>query len=85
MEMPERYAFGDFVLERAQQRVQNREGETLSLTPRLFEALLFFVERPGELVDKETLFCALWPDLVVEENNLSQVISALRRALGDNT
>ena len=85
MEMPERYAFGDFVLERAQQRVQNRGGETLSLTPRLFEALLFFVERPGELVDKETLFCALWPDLVVEENNLSQVISALRRALGDNT
>ncbi len=85
MELPERYAFGDFVLERTQQRVQNRAQETLSLTPRLFAALLFFVERPGELVDKETLFRALWPDLVVEENNLSQVISALRRALGDDT
>lgn len=85
MGLPERYAFGDFVLERTQQRVQNRAKETLSLTPRLFAALLFFVERPGELVDKETLFRALWPDLVVEENNLSQVISALRRALGDDT
>lgn len=85
MERTERYAFGDFVLERSQQRVQNRAGETLSLTPRLFAALLFFVERPGELVDKETLFRELWPDLVVEENNLSQVISALRRELGDDT
>lgn len=85
MERTERYAFGDFVLERSQQRAQNRAGETLSLTPRLFAALLFFVERPGELVDKETLFRALWPDLVVEENNLSQVISGLRRALGDET
>lgn len=85
MQPTERYAFGDFVLERSQQRVQNRAGETLSLTPRLFAALLFFVERPGELVDKETLFRALWPDLVVEENNLSQVISGLRRALGDET
>jgi DNA-binding winged helix-turn-helix (wHTH) protein/TolB-like protein/Tfp pilus assembly protein PilF len=85
MERTERYAFGDFVLERSQQRVQNRAGETLSLTPRLFAALLFFVERPGELVDKETLFRELWPDLVVEENNLSQVISGLRRELGDDT
>jgi DNA-binding winged helix-turn-helix (wHTH) protein/TolB-like protein/Tfp pilus assembly protein PilF len=78
------YAFGDFLLERAQQRVLRADGSALVLTPRLFNALLLFVERPGELLDKDTLMQALWPGLVVEENNLSQVVSGLRRALGDD-
>ena len=81
----ERYAFGDFVLERSQQRVRHRDGTPINLTPRLFSALLLFVERAGDLLDKDTLILALWPGLVVEENNLSQVISSLRRALGDDT
>jgi len=84
MEHPERYVFGDFELERSQQRVTHRDGTELNLTPRVFSALLLFVERPGELLDKETLMQALWPGLVVEENNLSQVVSNLRRALGDD-
>ena len=85
MSVSQRYAFGDFVLERSQQRVLHRDGTQLSLTPRLFSALLLFAERAGELLDKDTLMLALWPGLVVEENNLSQVISGLRRALGDDT
>src|SRR5450631_2677999 len=84
MALSERYAFGDFILERSQQRVRNRDGTPLNLTPRLFCALLLFAERPGDLLDKDTLITALWPGLVVEDNNLSQVISALRRALGDD-
>jgi DNA-binding winged helix-turn-helix (wHTH) protein/TolB-like protein/tetratricopeptide (TPR) repeat protein len=83
MAMVERYAFGDFVLERSQQRVLGRDGTEIALTPRLFHALLLFVESPGRLIEKDTLMRALWPGLVVEENNLSQVISALRRVLGD--
>ena len=51
---------------------------------RSTDALLFFVERPGQLLDREALFQALWPGLVVEDNNLSQTLSALRRALGDD-
>ncbi len=84
MSPSERYAFGDFVLERSQQRVLRGDGTPLNLTPRLFSALLLFVERPGDLLDKDALMLALWPGLVVEENNLSQVISGLRRALGDD-
>jgi DNA-binding winged helix-turn-helix (wHTH) protein len=80
----ERYAFGDFVLERAHERVLHRDGSALNLSPRLFSALLLFVERAGELIDKDTLILALWPGLVVDENNLSQVVSALRRELGDD-
>lgn len=83
MPAPERYAFGDFVLQRSQQRVLRSDGTALNLTPRLFSALLLFVENPDTLLDKDTLLRGLWPGLVVEENNLSQVISGLRRALGD--
>ena len=84
MAVSDRYAFGDFVLERSQQRVlRSSDGSELSLTPRLFGALLMFVENADALLDKDTLMRALWPGLVVEENNLSQTISSLRRALGD--
>ncbi len=85
MNRPERYAFDDFVLERSQQRVLRGDGTELSLTPRVFSALLLFVEHPGELLDKDTLMAALWPGLVVEDNNLSQVVSSLRRALAGAT
>jgi len=85
MPVPDRLAFGDFVLERSQQRVTHRDGTQLNLTPRHFSALLLFAERAGQLLDKDTLMLALWPGLVVEENNLSQVVSSLRRALGDDT
>ena len=83
MPAPERLAFGDFVLQRSQQRVLLRDGSELGLTPRLFGALQLFVDHPDTLLDKDRLMAALWPGLVVEENNLSQTISALRRALGD--
>lgn len=79
------YAFGGFVLQRSQRRVLRCDGTPVELTPRLFSALLFFVEHPDELLQKETLLQALWPGLVVEENNLSQVVAGLRRALGDDT
>lgn len=82
---PDAYEFGGFVLQRSQQRVLRGDGTAVELTPRLFSALLFFVEHPGELLDKERLLQALWPGLVVEENNLSQVVAGLRRALGDDT
>ena len=82
---PQRYAFGDFVLERWQYRVRHRDGTQLNLTPRVFNALLLFAEKPGQLLSKDAMMLALWPGLVVEENNLSQVVSTLRRALGDDT
>jgi DNA-binding winged helix-turn-helix (wHTH) protein/TolB-like protein/tetratricopeptide (TPR) repeat protein len=83
MAVSDRYAFGNFVLERSQQRVLRSDGSELSLTPRLFSALLLFVENADALLEKDALMLALWPGLVVEENNLSQTISSLRRALGD--
>jgi hypothetical protein len=44
---------------------------------------LCFLQHPGELLDKATLMAEIWPNAVVEENNLNQQICALRRALGE--
>jgi TolB-like protein/tetratricopeptide (TPR) repeat protein len=79
----EQLAFGDYVLD-ATRRELRRCGTPVPLTPRLYNALYLFASRPGELLDKRALIGALWPGLVVEENNLSQLVSALRRALGDD-
>jgi DNA-binding winged helix-turn-helix (wHTH) protein/TolB-like protein/tetratricopeptide (TPR) repeat protein len=78
------YEFGGFVLQPLQRRLLRGDGTPVELSPRLFNALAYFVERPDELLYKEALMKALWPGLVVEENNLSQVVAGLRRALGDD-
>src|SRR5215831_1293850 len=48
---------------------------------RAADVLLFFLERPGELVTKSEIMQAVWPGAVVEESNLTVHISAIRRAL----
>src|SRR5215469_16036310 len=80
------YEFGGFRLHAAQRRVTARaDGRPIELTPKALDALHFLVRHPGELLDKSTLIAAVWPNVVVEENNLNQVVSALRRALGDGS
>ena len=77
------YAFEGFRLD-AQHRVLSRaSGEPIPLAPKVFDTLLYFVERPGQLIAKRELLEAVWPHVVVEENNLTQAISALRRILGE--
>jgi DNA-binding winged helix-turn-helix (wHTH) protein/TolB-like protein len=77
------YEFGDFRLNVAD-RVLLRSDEVVKLMPKTIETLLILTQRKGQVVGKEELLQALWPDVVVEENNLSQHISALRKALGQD-
>ncbi len=76
------YEFGEFRLDVARRRLEIG-GRTLSLTAKAFDTLLYLVEHRGELLDKTRLMNALWPGVVVEENNLNQNISLLRRVLGE--
>ena len=76
------YEFGDFRLDPGRQQL-TCDGSVVPLKARAFDLLVYFAEHPGELVDKTTLMRAIWPNVVVEENNLSQHLSALRQALGD--
>jgi TolB-like protein/DNA-binding winged helix-turn-helix (wHTH) protein/Flp pilus assembly protein TadD len=77
------YAFEGFRLD-AQHRVLSRaSGEAIPLAPKVFDTLLYFVERPGQLIAKRELLEAIWPHVVVEENNLNQAVSGVRRVLGE--
>lgn len=60
-----------------------RDGKTVQLTAKAFDTLMVLVARAGEVVTKDELMLAVWPDTVVEENNLIQQISYLRRLLGE--
>ncbi|HET7924154.1 MAG TPA: winged helix-turn-helix domain-containing protein, partial [Rhodanobacteraceae bacterium] len=77
------YEFGEVQLDPAQRRLE-KKGEVVALHAKAFDALVYLVEHAGEAVSRRTLTEALWPKRVVEENNLTQAISALRRALGDD-
>ncbi len=74
------YTFGPFVLD-TREGTLLREGRPVQLTPKAFETLVALVERSGHCLGKEELMRRVWPDSFVEENNLSQNISQLRRAL----
>lgn len=60
-----------------------RDGATVAVTAKALDTLLFLIDRRGSTVTKSELMNAVWPDTAVEENNLTQQISALRRALGE--
>jgi DNA-binding winged helix-turn-helix (wHTH) protein/Tfp pilus assembly protein PilF len=77
------YEFGDFRLDGPGRQLLGRAGEPVPLTAKAHETLLYLLERAGTVVDKQELLGVIWPDTIVEENNLNQVISALRRALGE--
>ncbi len=76
------YEFGPFRLDAAE-RLLLRDGEPVLLPPKAFDTLLVLVANCGHILRKDDLLKAVWPETVVEENNLSQYVSALRKALGD--
>lgn len=77
------YQFGAFRLEIAQRRLFDG-GTEIPLRLKVFETLRILVENAGRLLTKEELLAAIWPDAVVEENNLNHNISVLRKTLGEN-
>ena len=77
------YEFGRFRLNVAE-RILLRDGEVVPLTPKVFDILLTLVENRGQVVSKEGLMKRVWPDTFVEEGNLTQNISLLRKALGES-
>src|SRR6202050_3128597 len=82
--MSKLYCFGEFVLD-PRRRTLSRAGAPVSLTPKAFDVMLFLLQNPNRLVTKEELLLAVWGDTFVEEGNLTQYISHLRKALGDNS
>src|SRR6185369_1679894 len=77
------YEFGRFRV-KAEERVLRRGDELVALTPKAFDILLTLLENAGRIVNKEDLMKKVWPTTFVEEGNLTQNISLLRKALGES-
>lgn len=77
------YKFGPFLVDGGAYRL-TRDGAIVPLSPKIIDLLLFLAARPSALVSKDELFKALWPDVAVTDNALTQAVSELRQALGDD-
>jgi predicted ATPase/DNA-binding winged helix-turn-helix (wHTH) protein len=77
------YRFARFELQPSERRLLSA-GEPTEVGPRAFDLLVALVTRAGELVTKDDLLALVWPNLIVEENNLQVQVSALRKILGQD-
>jgi DNA-binding winged helix-turn-helix (wHTH) protein/TolB-like protein len=75
------YRFGEYLLDLNEKRLL-RNGQTIPLQPKVYELLVFFVERHGELISRADLMGSIWKDTFVEESNIRFCIHSLRKALG---
>ena len=78
-----RFTFGQFVLD-SQERTLRDEDGVLPLAPKAFDTLVLLVQNAGKILSKEKLMAEVWQDAFVEENNLAQNISILRKTLGES-
>lgn len=77
------YHFGPYRLLVAD-RILEQNGERIRLTPKVIDTLFVLVERAPQVVSKEELMQAVWPDVTVVESGLTRNLSALRKALEDS-
>ncbi len=77
------YRFGPFTVDAGSYRLL-RGDEVIPLSPKIIDLLLYLAARQSALVPKDELFTALWPDVAVTDNALTQAVSELRQALGDD-
>src|SRR6266513_2530183 len=75
------YLFGVFRID-VTERVLLGENTSIPLTPKAFDTLFVLVQNSGHVLSTEELMTQVWPDSFVEENNLAQNISTLRKVLG---
>lgn len=78
------YEFGGFILYPAE-RLLLKENDAISLTPKVFDLLLFLVENQGRLLSKDEILEEVWQDAFVEEGTLARTVSMLRKSLGKDS
>jgi len=78
-----RIVFGPFCLDLANEQLW-RESQAIKLRPKAFAVLEHLLGRPGQLVTKDDLLNAVWPETFVSDAVLKVTIRQIREALGDN-
>jgi predicted ATPase/class 3 adenylate cyclase/DNA-binding winged helix-turn-helix (wHTH) protein len=77
------YRFDRFTLDLARGALLTSDGAELPLRPKSFALLQFLVENAGRLLDRDTIMQAVWPDVFVTDDSITQCVRDIRRALGD--
>jgi len=77
------YEFSGFRLEEAQQRLLYN-GQPVALKPKILDLLRYLIQSRGQLIAKDDLMREVWPDTIVEENNITVSMSILRKTLGED-
>jgi DNA-binding winged helix-turn-helix (wHTH) protein len=77
------YHFDRFRLDLAGGALLTSEGQELPLRPKSFALLQLLVENAGRLLDRDTIMQAVWPDVFVTDDSITQCVRDIRRALGD--
>src|SRR5262249_36136043 len=78
------YCFGAFRLD-LDAGLLRRDGDVVDLRPKSFEVLAYLLDRAGRLVSEDELVQAVWQDVAVTDNSLSQCMMEIRRVLGDDS
>ena len=83
-DQPRAYRIGPFRVDLVRHCIIDAADAVLPVSSRAYDALLYLIEHRDRVVGKDELMKVVWPKAVVEENNLNQAISSLRRAFGDS-
>src|SRR6266498_4937774 len=77
------YEFDEFSVDVSKRLLTKDDGGQIPLPPKVFDTLLYLIRHRGKVIEKNELMREIWTDSVVEENNLNQNISILRRVFGE--
>ena len=78
------YRFAGLVLDVARGSLLTATGEEVPLRRQSFEMLRLFAENAGRLLDRETINRAIWSDVAVTDDSMTQCVRDIRRAIGDD-
>ena len=82
-EDPSLYRFDGFVLNLSRGALLTTNGQQVQLRRKSFELLRLLVENAGHLLDREAINQAVWPDITVTDESITQCVRDVRRALDD--
>ena len=77
------FRFAGYTLDASRRLLSDSDGANVALMPKAFDILFYLVKNSRRIVEKDEIIEAVWPDTAVEENNLTQNISSIRKALGE--
>src|SRR5690349_20066647 len=77
------YRFDRFTLDLARGALLAEDGTGLPMRPKSFALLRLLIENAGRLLDRDAIMAAVWPDVFVTDDSITQCVRDVRRALGD--